>query len=338
MVYLTYLLFQRQIDEPWTKIMMSYATLLYRYERFFKALKLEKIYELEGLSGIAVRCVSKALRINAMFIDRLSNKIECGASLRRGLVSKFLSRNEIFRNCHKNQRCFVIGNGPSIKSQDLSYLHNEITFVMNAFWKHPIINLWQPDYYFLAAPIFFDGSEDSYEFLVELRTRVAKLKLFVPMYPMYPIKNEIHHIFDDQLYSVALSGSLAHGLSRWPDFTKAVPGVQSVSQFAIMAAMFMGCSPIYLIGFDHDWLSHRTLDKHFYEGNILDKHFEMHGGDLSKFSYKNNAIAIVNLWNGYEALRDVAQSRSTTILNATAGGFLDVFERVKYEDVLCIPV
>lgn len=294
-------------------------------------LNLKEIYKIEGLSGIAIRRVSKALRTNAIFIDRLSYKILCRARIRRSITSKFLSRNEIFRNCHKGQRCFVIGNGPSIKSQDLSCLHNEITFVMNAFWKHPILNLWQPDYYFLADPLFFDGSEYSNEFLAELRNHVTKLKLFVPM---DSTKNGIHHIFEDQLYLVAFIGELGQGLSGWPDFTKYVPGVKSVSQFAIMAAMFMGCSPIYLLGLDHDWLSHRTLDKHFYEGCAFGKHPAAFGGDLSKNRYKDEAIAVVNLWSGYEALRDVAQSRSIKILNATAGGFLDVFERVKYEDVL----
>jgi hypothetical protein len=293
-------------------------------------LKLEEIYKLEGLSGVAARSVGEVLRRSALSIDRLSYKMGCMAHTRRGIASEFLLRNEIFRNCHKGQRCFVIGNGPSIKSQDLSCLHNEITFVLNAFWKHPILNLWQPNYYFLADPVYFDGSEYANEFLTELKNRVNKLKLFVRLNSQI---NQMYHIFKDQLYLVAFNGNLGKGLSMWPDFTKAIPGVQSVSQFAIMAAMFMGCSPIYLIGLDHDWLSHRTFDKHFYEGNTLGKHPATHGGDLSAFSYKEDAMAIVNLWNGYEALRDVAQSRGIKILNATAGGFLDVFERVKYGDI-----
>jgi hypothetical protein len=294
-------------------------------------LKLKEFYKLEGLSGVAARGIGEVLRRGAIRMDHLSYTIGCKARPRREIASEVLSKNDIFRNRHKGQRCFVIGNGPSIKNQDLSPLSHEITFVMNAFWKHPILNLWQPTYYFLADPVYFDGSEYSNEFLTELENHVTKLKLFVRLNSLI---NERHPQFKDQLYPVAFNGNLGKGLSSWPDFTKAVPGVQSVSQFAIMAAMFMGCSPIYLIGLDHDWLSHRTLDKHFYEGTTLGKHPATHEGDLSAFSYKEDAMAIVNLWNGYEALRDVAQSRSIKIFNATAGGFLDVFERVKYEDIL----
>jgi hypothetical protein len=51
-----------------------------------------------------------------------------------------LNQNEKLRNCHRGQRCFVIGNGPSLTKQDLAPLDGEITFVMNAFWKHPILD------------------------------------------------------------------------------------------------------------------------------------------------------------------------------------------------------
>src|SRR4051812_13425127 len=57
-----------------------------------------------------------------------------------------LQQNEKLRGCHRNQRCFVIGNGPSLAKQDLAPLAGEITFVMNAFWKHPILDTgWQPN-------------------------------------------------------------------------------------------------------------------------------------------------------------------------------------------------
>ena len=61
---------------------------------------------------------------------------------------RLLQQNESLRGRHRGQRCFVIGNGPSLKKQDLATLANEVTFVMNAFWKHSILDtVWQPIYF-----------------------------------------------------------------------------------------------------------------------------------------------------------------------------------------------
>jgi hypothetical protein len=40
------------------------------------------------------------------------------------------------------------------------------------------------------------------------------------------------------------------------------------------------------------------------------------------------------LWTGYEKLRDLAEAEGCQIINATNGGFLDVFDRADYEAVM----
>ena len=39
-----------------------------------------------------------------------------------------LKNNKKFKNIHEGKRCFIIANGPSIKTQDLRLLKNEICF------------------------------------------------------------------------------------------------------------------------------------------------------------------------------------------------------------------
>jgi hypothetical protein len=108
----------------------------------------------------------------------------------------------------------------------------------------------------------------------------------------------------------------------------------SVSQLCIMAAIYMGCSPIYLLGLDHDWLAHRGEAGHFYPGHGgLEKHQEFKP-QLSDWSYKFLMECQLKLWTGYETLAEIAARKGIRILNATNGGFLDVFERVNYEDVI----
>jgi hypothetical protein len=38
------------------------------------------------------------------------------------------------KDIHKGERCFVIGNGPSLKNTDISKLENEFTFGMNRIY------------------------------------------------------------------------------------------------------------------------------------------------------------------------------------------------------------
>src|ERR1044072_5448632 len=84
-----------------------------------------------GLSGLARQVCLYLLRRVAWKSDEWSKNLDA-SMLRNRLVRDYgelLKRNEVFRNRHKGQRCFVLGNGPSLRNQDLTPLANEITFV-----------------------------------------------------------------------------------------------------------------------------------------------------------------------------------------------------------------
>jgi len=242
-----------------------------------------------------------------------------------------LARNRIFRDRHKGERCFIIGNGPSLRTQNLSPLASELTFVTNAFWKNPFVKKWQPTYYFFADDLYFDGSEPTRIFFYNLRSVVHASTFFLPIFGKHVVRG-MSLLPPNITYYVAFHGSLSDGLSHLPDFTGIVPGAQSVSEFAIMAAMYMGCSPIYLLGLDHDWLSHRDMDRHFYEGATVD-HARAEQ-NLGKESYKVQMEAVLKLWYGYESILRVAETAGIRIVNATKGGFLDVFEREDYDSLI----
>ena len=52
-----------------------------------------------------------------------------------------------FENNHLGQRCFIIGNGPSLNRMDLSPLQNEITFGMNRIYLLFQVLGFQTTYY-----------------------------------------------------------------------------------------------------------------------------------------------------------------------------------------------
>jgi hypothetical protein len=279
-------------------------------------------YKRSGLLGVLLAGMSYEFRQTSKFFlnsaERISTKIPISLNDR-----ELLNRNQVFKNKHMDRRCFVIGNGPSLNKQDLSLLSNEITIAVNSFYKHPIVEKWQPNYYCFAAPDYFDGSTASENFYQNLRQKIHSSKFLVPVYAKNVIKNQ-KFLPVDQTYYAAFRGTLSNGLNYNIDLTESIPGVQSVSQLAIMWSLYMGCSPIYLIGLDHDWLSCPNIDTHFYNNTI---------DDLTKYCYKDYLKNVLNLWKGYETILGIAVNKNINIINATEGGFLDVFERGEYKSI-----
>src|SRR6185436_16423379 len=55
-------------------------------------------------------------------------------------------------------------------------------------------------------------------------------------------------------------------LTEWPvgehplDLADGIPFVGNTAQFAILLAMYFGANPIILLGMDHDFLTHRSIN------------------------------------------------------------------------------
>ena len=68
---------------------------------------------------------------------------------------KLIKSNTSYKNIHKGQRCFILGNGPSMKSFDLGILHDEITFTVNQIPRRNDYKNLNPNYHFWADERFF---------------------------------------------------------------------------------------------------------------------------------------------------------------------------------------
>src|SRR5437870_11367880 len=266
-------------------------------------------------------------------LTRMANAIP-DAALLTSEEQAITERNSIFRDKHKGQRCFVIATGPSLNTQDISPLGNEITFAMSGFWQHPVIEQWQPTYYCICDPVYFDGSEPMKKFFASMTARSKQSTFFAPLFAR-PVLKEQRLLPPDKTYMVAFHGDLNGAEIKDLDFAKFIASAMSVSQFCLMAAIYMGCSPIYLLGFDHDWLSHRGTYRHFYEGlGGLEEHPKVRP-ELTDHSYKVVMECALVIWRGYESLLALARRKGIRILDATSGGFLDVFEPADYEQLVC---
>jgi hypothetical protein len=253
----------------------------------------------------------------------------------RKLVRKhreLLLPNEELRGRHAGRRCFVIANGPSLARQDLAPLAGELTIVANGFWNHPIVERWNPTYYCLVDPVFFDGTPAMARFFEELRTRCPRSTLIVPLAGKDLVGDG--HAAGSSVRFVAPNGYLVEQLCGMPDLTRVIPNMFSVSALQLMVAMYLGCSPIYLMGFDHDWLATRGDLGHFFQGPTVKDHATAAPGAGFARNYRTLMEGQLSLWKRYEQLGAIAERAGLRILNATDGGYLDVFPRAAYGEVI----
>lgn len=243
---------------------------------------------------------------------------------------EILSRNAIFKDRHKGQRGFVIVNGPSLKKQDIRLLNKEITFVVSGFWKHPVIEHWQPTYYSILDKNFFTDEDSVRTFFAEMNNRIKESTFFLPLLRGYDFNKKHGYVDFDKTYYIAANGEPFPSV----DLTSLIQGFAGVSAFALAQAIYMGCNPIYLLGFDHDYLANRGVDHHFYDGGTIKDAKNASVPLADRIPYDVEMEANLRLWKNYRSLQAVAEKANIKIFNATMGGYLDVFDRVSYEEII----
>ena len=235
-------------------------------------------------------------------------------------------RLERFRNRHRGGRCFVFGNGPSLRGLDLSPLAHEVTFVTNNFYLHPQVELLNPTYYCVSDLWFFDKKlhpewgrhlsrfpADTVFFLpVELKRRIGA--------SVVGQRPNVHYLRCDRRRQVWRTGELR------VDATGVLgTGDSVIVDFCLPLAHFMGFSAVYLLGCDTD-LGSGTGPTHFYDARTPARSVEYHRDAWFEHVTRSYAVA-----------KQLFEVDGRRIYNATTGGRLEVFPRVSVEDVLAHP-
>jgi hypothetical protein len=239
-----------------------------------------------------------------------------------------LARNARLQGAYAGRRCFVLANGPSLASVDIDSLGGEVTVVMNAFNQHPAMKLWQPTFHCQAEPA------DAYTNPVTYALLERCLVGYTTTTHVFPI--EVEALLTSKglvppglIAYVKQDGRTAAEFERI-DLTGPVPAAHDTSILAVSVAIALGCNPIVLLGLDYNWLSHRSINTHFYDDAAVPWPAE----DLGKTAYLEQMRSSVRCWEAHAALRQIAASSGQTIINATQGSFLDVYPTAALSDLL----
>lgn len=255
-------------------------------------------------------------------------------------IRQSFTRNKIFHNIHNGERCFILASGPSINRQNLKPLSKEICIAVSEFYLHPDIETISPLYH-VEAPNHFpydfrvvERSHDDYKkyykenvnfFFGYTSYKYSRFN-FLSQHPEYDQQNFYHLNYE---YSRLLDESNWCQAKLW-DLTKRLFGVNSVIFAAIQVAVYMGFSQIYLVGCDHNHLEDvkRRRTSHFYaddDGMTDDRHEWQTTEQLLYSMHKR--------WTQYRFIQNFLKQSGQEIINATDGGMLDVFPRVRFEDL-----
>lgn len=242
------------------------------------------------------------------------------------LNGKKKSSNEYIKsvkNKYKGQRCFILGNGPSLSTDDLEKLKNEITFASNRIYKIFDKTGWRPTFFCMndEAVAEMDGVIDGINGI----KCEKKFALQEGYYIFRKFKGDtcfLHGWYQRKYLDNP-------GFSE--DLVKGIYCIATVTYMMIQIARYMGFTEIYLIGLDNRYAYSKLRD-----GTIVKNE-----GAVNYFGEKNigvpSTITAVSTWEldiAYEYAEEYSKTHGFKIYNATRGGFLEKFERVDLDEVL----
>lgn len=229
---------------------------------------------------------------------------------------------ESLKDKYKGQRCFVIGNGPSLTGSDLEKLKNEVTFASNGIHKIFPETSWRPTYYAI-----FDEGVAKRKDVIENASKLDCIKFFREqgylVYKKNGGKNCYIHTWWDRKYldEPAFSEKLTDGLYT----------IATVTYSMLQIARWMGFDEIYILGADNKYKFSQLRDGTIVRNEGVCNYF---GEEAKEEPLPKSAPATWEMDVAYEYAEKYSREHGFRIYNATRGGFLEKFERVDLDEVL----
>ena len=214
------------------------------------------------------------------------------------------------RNQHGGQRCFIIGNGPSLKQTDLTRLRGEVTFGMNRFYML-FEELGFTTTYFLSV-----------NSLVIEQCAADLLRLPLPKFVSWRSRGVIQPA-EDLIY--------LHTTFTGPRFARDARGRlwegATVTYVALQLAFYMGFRQVILIGVDHNFTTQGKPNTTVVSQGDDPNHFSP--GYFGK-GFRWQLPDLETSERAYHMARQAYQQSGREVLDATVGGKLSVFPKVDY--------
>ncbi len=224
-----------------------------------------------------------------------------------------IRRIRALKDIHRGERCFLIGNGPSLRNTDMSKLRGEFTIGLNRiFLMFPEIG-FQTTYLVSINDLVIEQSA------AELQTLdIPRFFSWRARKWLQPAEN-LHFLwttYTGPRFSTDLTARLWEGAT--------------VTNVALQAAYYMGFQEVVLIGVDHNFVTqgkpNTTItstgdDPNHFSGAYFGQGFRWQLPDLETSE------------RGYRLAKEAYESAGRRVLDATVGGKLTIFPKVDYSSL-----
>lgn len=219
---------------------------------------------------------------------------------------------EELKDIHKNESCFIVATGPSLKMEDLDILFERkaFSFGVNKIGYAYASTKWRPTYY-----VGIDRRLVESEYFSSIKPEEQSVYAF--------IGDESESFWEREHGSNVLKYHFCSewAFGRYPKFSEDLSRKSytggTVVYLCMQLAVYMGFREIYLLGVDFTGAGeHGSKYNHFYSEE-----------ELTSVSYTNQVKA------AYEKAKKYADEHGIKIYNATRGGKLEIFERVDFDNL-----
>ncbi|MBR0184529.1 MAG: DUF115 domain-containing protein [Synergistaceae bacterium] len=228
-----------------------------------------------------------------------------------------------YKNFYDGQRCFIIGNGPSLTIKDLEKLKEfgEISIASNSIYNLFPNTEWRPTIY----------TVHDFQEIKKTREKISAVKTELKIVAM-SASGRIYNI--DEAILLRLIEPKRGGYFS-DDISKCVYDGGTVTYVSLQCAVYMGFKEIILLGVDHSFAREQTKDGKMIINNKIKNHFQDYQTDDFWGNGQKDEEAVVFpldfATDAFITARHYADEHGVRILNATRGGKLEVFERVDFD-------
>jgi hypothetical protein len=237
------------------------------------------------------------------------HKAEYRAWLENEEARLSVARLDTYRDKHKGERCFIIGNGPSLKQMDLSLLKNEISFGANRI-------------YLLFDELGFTTSyycSVNQNVIEQFADDIAALPM--PKFLTWAGKDMLP--FQDDMMFIRY----IHEPSFHPTPQRGLWYGATVTYAAMQLAYYMGFQEVILIGVDHNFKDKGEAHKLVTSTGADENHFHP---DYFGKGVKWQLPDLETSEHAYLCARQAFEADGRKILDATVGGKLTIFPKVDF--------
>lgn len=241
-----------------------------------------------------------------------------------GLCSDKDKRLLELKDKYKGQRAFVVCTGPSLTESDILLIKDEFTISMNSIFKmYEKVN-WKSSIYMFLEVAGFDKYMN--HFHLDLKEMATENSIINSLRSEYATDSRIiplHYCWLDHYYFYG-----SNHFKYNPDLFYGMYDYYSTGHAAIILAIYMGFKDIYIIGADNNYNGDKM---HFAKSNVPGV-LDSYSTEKEKMGIGLKMQQVMNM--GYEEIARIGKQMGVNIYNATRGGCVEAFPRVKLEDVV----